>query len=248
MKVAIMISGLIRRNELGYDHLKKMILEPNSNHDIDIYLDIWNNKISKYENKGAEWRQERRSKLNFEDKHDLNQLYEMYSPSAFKIENDSDSIFFESLANKIKNGHVHKATPYAIYSQFYKLYSADIMRQARERYMGFKYDVCVRAREESIYENPILLDSFDLTGDKIYVENERWNGYDKKFGWTSDKFAICSSDVIVKYSSFGLNIKSLNEQLFNKTNTTPEIYLNQYLLAMGITPIKDNRIGKIGRF
>ena len=249
MKIALFVSGLIRRNELGYEHLKKMLLEPNSEHEIDIYLDIWSNKISKFENKGAQWRQERRASLSFEDKHDLNQLYEMYNPVAFKVENDSDAKLFQSLADGIINGHEHKATPYAIYSQFYKLYSADIMKRVREEFFHFKYDMCVRTREESIYQKPIIFDSFELDENTIYVENEGYSLHHAGHGWVSDKFAICSSNTMTRYASFGQNFKVLNTTLYNKYPTTPEIYMKQYLLnGLGIKVVKDDRIGKIGRY
>ena len=251
MKIALYVSGLIRRNELGYQHIKEMILEPNNHHDIDIYLDIWSNKISKFENKGKPdgWRAQRREKLSFEDDHDLNQIYNMYNPVAMRVESDKDATLFENLASQIQNGHKHKATPYALYSQFYKLFSVNHMRLARQIAFGLNYDMCLRVREESIYENKIILDSFEIDDRKIYVEKEGYSINHGSYGWVSDKFALCHPKVMDMYSAFALNFKIMNDEFHDKCVTTPEIYMKQYLVdALKLEVIKDPRIGKIGRY
>lgn len=247
MRAAIFISGLIRREEDGFAEIKEKILEPNSEHQIDIYLDIWSNKLSKYENKGGSWRQQRREGLSLESHHDLNKIWNLYNPVALAVENDEDAQMFAAMAKKIKNGRKEKSTPYAQLSQFYKLYCVNQLRKSREKALGIKYDLCVRTREELKYPKKILFDNFDIDNKKVFVETARLPG-----GWTSDKFAICSPEVFDVYSELFLNFLKINKVRSSTQKgelVTAEIYLNHWLKKSNdLEVIRDEKIGKLDRW
>ena len=246
MRVALHISGLIRRNEEGFKQIEAFLLEPNKQHQIDIYLDIWSNKISKYENSGGEWRQHRRSEMNLSDKHDINQIYNMYNPIAMCVENDEDARYFHEMASMVRNGRTEKSRPYSLLSQFYKLYCVSKLRNIREQSLGIEYDLCVRTREELKYPKEIIFDDFDVSDNKIYVENE---GY--PMNWISDKFAISSSETFDRYAEFYNNFLEINSIRSKNSSelATAEPYLKHWLIDMsGLNVIKDDRIGTLGRW
>lgn len=246
MRVALHVSGLIRREQDGFDMINEFILKPNKNHTIDIYLDVWNNKISKFENKGGEWRQERRSQINSNDNHDINKLYNMYKPFAMIVENDSESKYFEDLAPKVLNGREDKGTPYALLSQFYKLYSVNKLRNVREQALGIKYDLCVRTREELIYPNKIVFEDFDIDDNTVCVENENY-----PMNWISDKFAVAKPTMFDKYCHFYLNFFQINKILssVSKEHATAEKYLAFYLHnVVKCNVIKHDTIGHLRRW
>jgi hypothetical protein len=249
MRIALLVSGLLRREEEGYKHIEKMILEPNYLHQIDIYLDIWINKISRSENTDEpknSWRANRRSSLSFKDQHDVQKIFNLYKPFAMNIEDDSDCLLFKELAEKIKNPRTDRTYPYgAFYSQFFKIYSANRMRVAREKVLGIKYDACIRMRDDIILPKKINIENFELDDKKLYVENEGYPLNFKKYGWMSDKFVIASPKAYNEYASFVLGIKRMNDFLHDKTDTTPEIYMKNWVDFRKLQVIKDDRIGKI---
>ena len=246
MRAAIFVSGLIRREEAGFAEIKEKIIEPNAEHQIDIYLDVWSNKLSKYENKGGLWRQHRRESLSFDSHHDLNEIWKLYNPVAMTIENDENSKMFANLASEIKNGRKEKSTPYAQLSQFYKLYCVNQLRKSRERALNIKYDLCLRTREELKYPNKILFNDFEIDDKKVFVESASLPQ-----SWSSDKFAICSPEVFDIYSELFLNFLKINKVRSSTQKgelVTAEIYLNHWLKNdSNLEVIRDERIGKLDR-
>lgn len=245
--IALHISGLIRRESLGFEQIQKNILQPNAKHNIDIYLHIWSNKMSKYENFSGEWRTERRESLSFSDHHDLNEIYRLYKPVAFAVESDEAAELFKDMSSLVKNGQKEKSTPYAILSQYYKMLQVNNLRKSRARALNIKYDICVRTREELKYENPIFLDDFEVDDKKLFVEVDR-----EPLDWISDKFAIASPEVFDKYSELYLNFLNINSEQVaagNNEVVKAEKYMSHWTKEkLNLEVVKDGKIGTLGRW
>ena len=154
MKVALMLTGLARKVEDGYNQYWKHIIE---NHDVDLYLHAWESKPDDI--------------TNNEDSDDVLKVYN--NPSYCLIENPFK---FTKYREGIKTPGDDKSRPlvdFDVYGNFrsFPMYYSWQSTYKQIQNSGIDYDCIIRSRYDIGGDN-LNVSEFDLN--KIYTSNHHW--------------------------------------------------------------------------
>jgi hypothetical protein len=151
LKVALVLTGLLRCFEQAYPSFKQVVLD---RYDTDVYFDIWS-EVGYYSGKGYLPEQNgfistvpgERGFHTSGELVDTHKIFELYDPLVLRIE---DFNKFEPLAEERAKYFAHAFTrPKNTISQAYKIYKG--MQLVQES--GINYDLVVRARPDIVLES-----------------------------------------------------------------------------------------------
>jgi hypothetical protein len=207
MKVAVCLSGQTRSIEKGYPSILKYLVEP---YQADVFIHTWDlNVDGRFANAKP-----------FQTKSKTDILHEL-KPIVLGIEN------FEYTKKQFKNisGNISP--------MFYSIARANSFKQQYERDFNFKYDLIIRSRMDSMYEETIPQNEIDecLNKDLVFV---RFSGINKNEYSCRQNFNFCGQPFVADNFAFG-NPKTMdvysrayfNLEKFN--SNVPEINLGLQL-------------------
>jgi hypothetical protein len=128
----------------------------------------------------------------------------------------------------------------------YSIYKSNALRKKKEEKENFTYDLVVRTRMDTMYEQPILpkeIEEVRSPSSKIFV---RFNGINRGHtssrndfmfendgsAFVADNFAFSNSNVMDIYSNLYLNLNRKSEF----ANRCPEVLLGSHLKEAAIIP------------
>lgn len=154
MKVALMLTGLARKVQEGYDGFWKHIID---NNDVDLYLHAWESKPDEV--------------TNNEDSDIVHQVY----PDATYV-NIEKPFKFTTYREGIKTPRDDKSRPLADFDVFSNFRSFPMYYSWQSTYENIKssnvdYDCIIRSRYDIGGDN-LNVSEFDLN--KIYTSNHHW--------------------------------------------------------------------------
>ena len=154
MKVALMLTGLARKVQEGYDGFWKYIID---NNDVDLYLHAWESKPDEV--------------TNNEDSDIVHQVY----PNATYV-NIEKPFKFTKYREGIKTPRDDKSRPLADFDVFSNFRSFPMYYSWQSTYENIKssnidYDCIIRSRYD-IGGDDLNISEFDLN--KIYTSNHHW--------------------------------------------------------------------------
>lgn len=209
MRIALCLSGQPRNMKIGYKFIKKYILDPNSENEIDIFLHAWfdENEIGKSYSSAQQYPD---GYVGIVEKDTDKFLIEKYNPKAYKIEKQID---FKEYSNGFKSHETAKQD--AMCSIFYSMYAANNLKKEYENKNNFVYDIVVRARYDLAYFEPIYIVK-DFDRDKICVlknyqiDQDLQNSIHKPM---PDIFAFSTSKNMDVFCSVYPNMREINKIL-----------------------------------
>lgn len=184
MKVALMLTGLARKVQEGYDGYWKYIID---NNDVDLYLHAWETKPDEV--------------TNNEDSDDVLKVYP--NPKYINIQKP---IKFTKYREGIKTPRDDKSRPLKDFDVFGNFRAFPMIYGWQETYKQIQesYDCIIRSRYDIAGDN-LDISNFDLS--KIYTSNYHWansNIHDDNFYISnqenSDKVFSNIFDNIVSYN------------------------------------------------
>jgi len=154
MKVALMLTGLARKVQEGYDDFWKYIID---NNDVDLYLHAWESKPDEV--------------TNNEDSNIVHQVY----PNATYV-NIEKPFKFTKYREGIKTPRDDKSRPLVDFDVFSNFRSFPMYYSWQSTYENIKssnvnYDCIIRSRYDIGGDN-LNVSEFDLN--KIYTSNHHW--------------------------------------------------------------------------
>lgn len=162
MKIAVLLTGMPRYLDRGKVLMKDFF----KNHDVDFFCHAWFDKNKKTEDKS--WH-------NSEIKIDENteeKILEIYKPKKWLIEPQRK---FE-LPRDYKYNTSWPQPFYIVYSHFYSVRAANLLRLLYEKETNTKYDLVVKLRYDLFIGNKIEWEKFDSS--KLYLPDNCNTWYD----------------------------------------------------------------------
>lgn len=172
MKVALLLSGHVRRYLERYNSLRSNLLDVLNP---DIFIHTWNNvglqnpgvNRMRVKNPSGTWI-DYRSKFN-----DIDRIIKLYDPKGLQIQSDTDLIKSFSIDDRevcIFIGQARDNATKYINSQLYSIYKSNELKKRYEEINGFKYDIVIRLRFDFEIYKKISIDILDQDYDnKIYI-------------------------------------------------------------------------------
>jgi hypothetical protein len=201
MRIAICLSGLVRTYRQTYENFRDALLTPNENHQLDIFASTWptehsNNSMER--TRRIAWSGGTAEPFP-EESIDYLDIQAKYRPVLMLIEAP-------------KTFEVPWTTTELNVQSFlcmtYKIRSADRLRRQHEEAVGWRYDLVVRARFDTTFPEPVVLDeTFDRSS--ILVPSMDQPQYYPDREWCNDKFAVGPGDKITTYCEWYTNLNSL---------------------------------------
>jgi len=169
MKIALCLSGQPRAMKIGYKFIKKYLLDPNEEHEIDIFLHAWFNEeeVGKSYSSAQQYPD---GYVGIVEKNTNVFLLDKYEPKKYKIEKQID---FKEYSSGFKNHPNAKQD--ILCSIFYSMYVSNNLKKEYELENNFEYDLVVRTRYDLGYYQPVIFSNHKDQLDKISV----LNGYQK---------------------------------------------------------------------
>lgn len=231
MKVALVLTGLLRCFEQAYPSFKKYVID---RYDTDVYLDIWS-EVGYYSGKGylpeqngfIQTAKNDRGFHNSGELVDANKLIRLYKPVSLIIDDYSQ---FEAMFDK-RAGQFPKAftRPKNTIAQAYKIYSG--ISQCFVNRSNAQYDLVVRARPDLVLEQDPGL--FALN--KFYTLPSR----NKEGKGTGDSLQIGTLSDMFQFSQMYRHL----EELYNEVGySCPHMFNENWIKHMGLD-WKELRVG-----
>lgn len=224
MKIAICLSGQPRFFKSSYVLLKKYILDL---YDCDLFIDTWKFNEIKESVKGL---------YRYKDEGSLQELYDIYKPKVFKVEDfeermEKKSLEFESkvLSKEFQRqywpSHIptdnHFISRY--YSMLYKIYNSNKIKNEYAKTHAINYDITIRARMDLAYEK-----SPQIVNDGILYTDSCGNG---RRG-PGDTFAFSNQHNMDIYANLFLKLDEYLED--NKVPINTEFLLQYHIESNNI--------------
>jgi hypothetical protein len=185
MKIAVCLSGHLRRFEHTFPSLEKHLLKK---YDCDIFIHTWD-KL------GYQSRFKTDAIIN-ETEQKLELINNIYKPVKMVIESSDymmtlkqESISYAPhLINEPKPPH-HMA------SMFYKIFACNEIRKYYQLENMIHYDWIIRCRSDLLFHGDVTIPSFDIDN-KIFIPKSTFHPQ-----WYNDQFAIASSNNMDVYAA-----------------------------------------------
>lgn len=155
MKIAVLITGMPRFLDLN----KKLMKDFFKGHEVDFFCHAWFDKTKKEEEKS--WH---KTAITI-DPNTEEKILEIYKPKNWLIEPQRE---FELPRNY--NFNTSWPQPFFIvYSHFYSVKTANMLRHAYEKETGVKYDMVFKTRYDLFIGNKMRWDKYDLN--RLYLHD-----------------------------------------------------------------------------
>lgn len=251
MKIAILLTGLVRDYEKNYRNFFENFINPNrlDQIQIDIFICTWDirglYKTVKIYIGGDE--DPKSDYLSYES-YDKQDIINKYNPKKILILDQKRfrrSVWTDvtRFADKYKSPDYNRVFG-CLYSQFYTVKKAFELLEIYEKENNVVYDYVVRQRFDMLYQEPFLLKFINLEKRCIYVINADGPGGYKNhvysvnklcsmiipIGYT-DSYALCDRDTAKKYCLFYDKLEELQREDFNIETDGIEVLHVEFLLT-----------------
>ncbi len=223
MKIAVLLSGMptfLDQSKLYTRNLFK-------GHEVDYFCHAWFDKNKKEEDKS--WH-------NMEIKIDLNteeKILDLYKPKKYLLEVQRQ---FEIPRNYSFNTGWPQPF-FIVYSHFYSLKTANLLRLMYEKENNVKYDIVVKMRYDIVIANKIEWEKYDLN--KLYLHNNCNCWYDLYDDASfNDMFAFSKPENMNIYCDTFYNIDKFYMENFLRFSC--ENFLSYQLLSNNIDVVPLN--------
>lgn len=219
MRVAICLSGLVRTYRETYQNFVDNLLAPNRHHQLDTFISTW---PIEHSNNSMEWtRREAWYGVNAipfpENIIDHKDLHSRYLPITFEVE--SPLSFTVPWYVPTPGINIQ-----SLMSMIYKVHACDRLRIHYEAFHKFKYDWVIRARFDTVFPLPIVIDN--LPADRVTVPSMMQPRIIPDRDWTNDKFAAGNNHDMTVYGNWYNCLESLVQ---TGSPIQPEILLHDHL-------------------
>jgi len=215
MKLALCLSGMPRHLEECFESIKENIINL---YDVDIFIDVWDDKISD----DANYTNPQTGVRPIKTYKNMNLIYDLYKPKAYKIEN-YDQKRHEAFINLIPELKETGIKNSRFYSSYYKIFSCKNLKTSYEKTFNFKYDICMRIRLDCFILNKFIIPN-TIKDNEVFMPS-----FANQSG-VNDQIWYANSETYDKICDLYYNIHHLSEFL----NNSPENILNIYLQLMNI--------------
>lgn len=159
MKYCLLLSGQPRFFKIGYEYIKKFIIDQNGEPDTFIHA-WWDESEVNKEYDASCWNLGKADQPRLGDKEEIIRLYQ---PKGYFFEKHKKFI--------VPREHSYKSDQpeWLPYSMFWSLKEANRLKEIYEIDHGFKYDFAFRLRFDSAFQKPINLNEFDNSN--LYLHN-----------------------------------------------------------------------------
>jgi len=233
MNIAICISGHARDYKKFSKSFFEKIIEPNSHHNIDIFISTWDRVNNSSSFASVRRRYEDDSSLN------INEIKEIYKPKLMIVEEETSFIF-----EKYNNTN-HSNNPKNVISQFYKINQVSNLLRTYIESTNTKYDLVFKTRFDVNYGPSLEQDFIDGKSDLTLIDfkfenfdlnyfnvEHDWNHYRN---WIHDKIFVSN---VENYLSFADIYKNF-DYIVNKIGTpVAEHVIYEYLINEKNIPVK----------
>jgi hypothetical protein len=218
MKLALCLSGMPRHFKECYQSIKENLIDL---YDTDVFIDIWNDKISNDLNhlNTQEGVRPLDENVNFND------ICNLYKPKNIRIEEYNEEVnkgFVNLFPDLMEHGRVN----YRYYSFYYKVFSCKNLKLNYERLFNQKYDICMRIRMDCFILNKFIIpDSIN--------DNEVYMPFLANQNGVNDQIWYSNSQTFNKICDLFPNLHNFKQFLPYPSETWLKIYLN----AINVNPI-----------
>lgn len=206
MKIALCLSGHLRKFEETYPSLKTYILDK---YDCDIFISTWDQM-------GYSCAFKTDANLNSTSLR-LSEVENLFKPKKIVVESSS---FVQELMTQGDQYAPHLiGQPKHVghmASMFYKIFAANEIRKRYQLDSGIQYDWIIRSRPDLIFHAPVIM-PLDKNPGRVYVSKHQCSP-----GWLNDQFAIGQPEDIDLYSSLFFD---LPEYFMARNEFYPEKYM-----------------------
>jgi len=218
MKIAICVSGHVRRFNEYLTSLNT--LTKDKNHEYDIFLSTWDIKNSPNSHSYI-----RRGYNDF-DYFNINDILEIYNPKSYLVEKNNDYAFNQFSKYSGTNN------PIAVFSQFYKINQVSKLMDDYKNSNNIIYDLVIRTRFDLKIKDDFNINNY--FNDYFNIEEDNCGE-----NWCSDKFSISNYKNHMIFSNFYNNLENL---MINNHNNIPEILLDKWLKINNVNKLKHESI------
>jgi hypothetical protein len=186
MRIAIILSGLVRHYDITYYNIFRHIINCNPQHKFDIFISTWDIQglWKGGEKKYTTGEKNTETDYILYDKYDINDLIEKYKPVDYKIHNQAkfrNEVWpnVRGFADRIGTEEYNRIFG-CIFSQFYSLQNGLYLVVKHEKKHDFKYDFILRTRFDLILQEKININhaicSINISSHPlIYTINSKTN-------------------------------------------------------------------------
>lgn len=161
MRYAVLLSGQPRYFEIGYNHIKKSILDING--PADIFIHAWIDEFSGCEYDCAIWN---KGQIDSPKPGDINKILDLYKPKSFIFEKPKTFLQPRDYSSR-KGDHAQHIAQ----SMFWSIKESNRLKSIHELNNCFKYDWVFRLRFDSAFRKDVILSNFNNSG--LYLHNNR---------------------------------------------------------------------------
>lgn len=227
MRIAVLLSGMPRYLDQSKAYSRNLF----KGHEVDYFCHAWFDKNKKAEEKS--WH-------NIEIKTDLNteeKILELYQPKKYLLEPQRQ---FE--LPRDYNFNTGWPQPFFIvYSHFYSLKTANLLRLMYEKENNIKYDIVIKSRYDIVIANKIEWEKYDLN--KLYLHNNCNCWYDLYDDVSfNDMFAFSKPENMNIYCDTFYNIDKIYMENFIRFSC--ENFLSYQLISnnVDVMPLNFSRM------
>lgn len=184
MRTALCISGLPRHVEKAFPNIKANLIDPNQP---DIFIHTWLYSKYPFSEEGIK---ATRSLRGFVE-NSYNPLSVGYA-SQFPFHNPHWPL--DRMMASHARSYTRENFVLMLYSSWYSVQQANLLKELYQRKHGFTYDCVIRARFDIDYNQPVICADYPM--DKIYIPN-----LGRPPEMTDDRFAFGPNDLMNAYAS-----------------------------------------------
>lgn len=216
-KIALCLSGQPRYVSIGYEYIKKHLLDK---YDVDVFVHTWFDveNVNKQFEFSPHLMYNRTGKL---EENVIETITNLYHPKKIEV---SQSIKFETF--DVDYG---LCLPNSVHSMFYSIYKSNSLKKQYESVNDFKYDVVIRCRFDVIIDNFLLE---DINDDEYYVSGEIHRS--GQFNVPNDQFCLSSSENMDLYSDLYNSLLKYKESGF-------KLFVGEHLLKHHIVEANNKK-------
>src|SRR3990167_2498847 len=217
-RVAVCVSGHLRAPKLGYELLKRHVIDPNPGYQFDFFIDTWSTR---------DWRKNGDIDRTGESLgHVISDVISFYKPIVLNVQRDrewnTDAYIRHARAGDVKK----KTNGEHILGMYYKIMKCDEIRRNHENELNFQYDLVFRHRTDVSFKNDLVLSDtvIEQAQATIFVAKN----HSEQQVWCSDVSAFSRSKGMTFYSRL---FKVLHTLVESHSVFRPEPLLYHHLMS-----------------
>jgi hypothetical protein len=222
MKIAVLLSGKPRQLDLNKELMKDFF----KGHEVDYFCHAWFNKTNNTNEKS--WQDSFKIDSEIPEK-----ILDIYKPKNWLIE--TQRLFELSRNYNYNTGHPQPF--FIVFSHFYSLKTANLLRLAYEKETGVKYDLVVKLRYDLFIGNKIKWETYDLNNLYLIDNCNVWTDFHDDVSF-NDAFAFSSPENMTTYCNvFDDMDKNYME---NQLRFSCESFLSYHLISNNVNVVPLN--------